>query len=95
MACELCTGGTETHPDDLIRIMVENTNYCRPAYVCPRCLRKFQRCKWCRWYENNKCRQGPFTVTKGPMDYCGYWRQDKPVRVEKMEEGCKSKFRLV
>lgn len=99
--CELCAKGAMTHPDDFVRIVIDERSYGRPMYLCPRCLRKIQRCYLCRWYNEDlkKCFEGPFTVTKKPKDGCGHWKQDEPVFVkensrEEVERGC-PKFALV
>ena len=101
MSCELCTEGVETHPDDYVRVVIEDRNYARPMYVCPKCLHKIQRCYLCRWYieKREKCYESPFAVSKKPKDWCGRWKQAEPILVkendkEEVEDGC-PKFELV
>lgn len=99
--CELCAEGIVTHSDDYVRVVIDERDYGRPMYLCPKCLQRIKRCYLCRWYDegNRRCLEGPFIVKKNTKDRCGRWKQDAPVIVEEtpkeeVKRGC-PKFVLV
>lgn len=72
-----------THPDDSVRIVIEEKNYARPMYLCSDCILGIQQCRLCRWFkeELKKCFESPYSVTKSPNDGCSRWKQDEPIYV--------------